>query len=58
MLLFWIEWHTGSMNLQSLMRPNEVAGKHWLCIMNVEEKLAQTWSSQVTKSLVLPVSNS
>jgi len=37
MLLFWIEWHTGSMNLQSLMRPKEVAEKHWL-----EEKLAQT----------------
>jgi len=23
------------------MRPKEVAGKHWLSIMNVEEKLAQ-----------------
>ncbi|QCD91184.1 Transcription factor [Vigna unguiculata] len=26
---------------QNLMRPKEVAGKHWLSIMNVEEKLAQ-----------------
>ncbi|KAL2988346.1 hypothetical protein AAZX31_11G082100 [Glycine max] len=29
-----------SMNLQSLMTPKEVAGKHWQGIMSVEEKLA------------------
>lgn len=55
LFLFWIKWHAGSMNLQSLMTPKEVAGKHWLSIMNVEEKLVETYQhqshpSQVTNS--------